>query len=78
MIEDPRENETVHLKGLILTKNLHIALPQKTEKDQLRHVRTYSGLDSGVRLDMSSDVGTTNRTDRERERKTKGKKGSES
>ena len=42
----------------------------KIEKDKLRHACSYSGLDSGVKLDMSSDVGTKKRkTDRERKKK---------
>ncbi len=42
----------------------------------MRRARTYSGLDSGVRLDISSDVGTKKRkTDRERRREEgKGKR----
>lgn len=40
----------------------------KIEKDKLKHACSYSGLDSGVKLDMSSDVGTKKRkTVRQRE-----------
>ncbi len=33
----------------------------KTEEYKVRRARTHSGLDSGVRLDISSDVGTKKR-----------------
>lgn len=40
----------------------------KIEKDKLRHACSYSGLDSGVKLDMSSDVGTKKRQNRQTEK----------
>lgn len=48
------------------SQHLHLALtlPREWLRDPtLRKCVTYSGLDSGVRLDMSSDVGTGRKKD---------------
>lgn len=44
------------------------------ELKQKTTVLTYSGLDSGVRLDMSSDVGTKKKRKAEKEGRGRGKR----